>query len=77
MPGANPFRRGPSRFYPPRPFKPATLLPARAGVGSGVTLRVAGVLVRPMAPASAQKMGGGDDQGYKLEGRGRLPDTLG
>jgi len=76
MPGANPFIRGPSRFFSPRAFKPAALLPARAGVGSGVTLRVAGVLVRPMAPASAQKMGGGDDQGYKMEGHGRLHDTV-
>jgi len=30
-----------------------------------------------MAPASAQKMGGGDDQGYKMEGHGRLHDTVG
>jgi len=30
-----------------------------------------------MAPASAQKMGGGDDQGYKMEGNGRVHDTVG
>jgi len=52
MPGANPFIRGPSRVWPPRPFKPATLLPARVGVGSGVTLRMAGVVVWPMEPAA-------------------------
>ena len=52
MSGANPLLRGPSRVWPPRPFKPATLLPARVGVGSGVTLRMAGVLVRPIEPAA-------------------------
>jgi len=52
MPGASPFIRRPSRVWPPRPVKPTILLPARVGVGSGVTLRLAGVLVRPMEPAA-------------------------
>jgi len=65
MTGANPFLRGPSRVWPPRPFKPATLLPAWVWVGAGVMLLVLDVFVRPIEPACCTEDG--------LRSRERIP----
>jgi len=65
MTGANPFLRGPSGVWPPRSFKPETLLPARVWVGAVVMLLVLDVFVRPIEPAGCTEDG--------LRSRERVP----